>query len=655
MTDVTASDLERVGAALPNYEVTGELGRGGWGVVLEGRHRQLGRPVAIKQLPPAFAVDPEIRARFFAEARVLASLDHPHVVPIYDYVEQDGLCLLVMEKLPGGTVWSRFTTTGLTMPQACAVTMAACAGLHCAHEQGILHRDVKPENLMFSSAGMLKVTDFGIARMLGGGETMATRAGEVLGTPAYMAPEQARNGELSPATDVYATGVMLYELLSGRLPFVDEGDAIAMLFNHVYEDPEPLTKAAPSLPSTVADVAMKAMSRAPEDRYSSAEEFGSTLADAALAAWGPGWLTASGVSVMATGRMAAATERTVLAEPGAVAPGTVAPGTTIPQSTTAPGTAAPGTAAPGTAAPGTHAPVAASTTAPTAAVRPTTTVHMGKASAAALQESDLVPVSKVVERARAPIPEFAACIALLVVAAVIAVVGLGSPDRSGDMPKGAVTVAGVDPTAGSLITVDLAQPVTVNGTLPATAAGANELSLGFSAAGVSLGKAKAPITPTPNGQFSATFKTSGSQYLVAGRATGEVAILKGATTAAHQSFAVKSKQSPWTTIPGAVGIASLLFIAGYPGSLLRAMRRGRKRASGVVGFVVLGGIFGVFAVVGAWLAASKEPVVTTLAVAMLVGAVAGIFAGLGGLQLARRRRPVDLQVVLQQLAAAQAK
>jgi serine/threonine-protein kinase len=281
-------------------------------------------------------------------------------------------------------------------------------------------------------------------------------------------------------------------------------------------------------------------------------------------------------------------------------------------------------------------------------------VHAGKASAAALQESDLVPVSKVVERARAPIPEFAACIVLLVAAALIAVVGLGSPDRSGNMPKGAVTVAGVDPTSGRLITVDLSQPVTVNGTLPQTAAGANELSLGFSAGGVSLGKAKATIAPTPNGQFSATFKTSGSQYLVAGRATGEVAIVKGASTAAKQSFAVKSKQSPWTTIPGAVGIASLLFIAGYPNSLLRAMRRGRKRASGVLGFIVLGGLFGVFAVVGAWLAASKEPVLTTLAASVLVGAVAGVFAGLGGLQLARRRKPVDLQLVLQQLAAAQA-
>jgi len=296
-----------VGAALPNYEVTGELGRGGWGVVLAGRHKALGRAVAIKQLPPAFGADPNVRARFFAEARVLAALDHPHVVPIYDYVEQEGLCLLVMENLPGGTVWARFTTKGLTMPQACAITMATLAGLQSAHEHEILHRDVKPENLMFSGTGTLKVTDFGIARMIGGGDTLATRAGEVLGTPAYMAPEQARSGELSPATDIYAVGIMLYELLSGRLPFEDQGDPIAMLFSHVYDEPQALTEVAPAVPPPIAAVVMKAISKAPEERHASADEFGTALGDAAVEAWGTGWLSTSGVPVLASGRMAAVT------------------------------------------------------------------------------------------------------------------------------------------------------------------------------------------------------------------------------------------------------------------------------------------------------------------------------------------------------------
>src|SRR4051812_18602623 len=108
-------ERDRMAAALPQYEIEGELGRGGFGVVLQGRHRHLGREVAIKQLPRAFAADPAVRGRFVAEAKVLATIDHPHVVPVYDYVEDDGLCLLVMEKLAGGTVWTRFTTTGMTM------------------------------------------------------------------------------------------------------------------------------------------------------------------------------------------------------------------------------------------------------------------------------------------------------------------------------------------------------------------------------------------------------------------------------------------------------------------------------------------------------------------------------------------------------------
>ena len=192
-------DRDRVIAALPAYEIGGELGRGGWGVVLAGRHRQLGREVAIKQLPRAFAADPAVRARFVAEARLLASLDHPHIVPVYDYVEADGLCLLVMEKLPGGTLWSRFTSTGVTArgrlrPGAGRLRRAARRPPAGDPSPG---REAGEPHVL--GHGALKVTDFGIAKVVGGPETMATRAGEVLGTPAYMAPEQAQAAELGPA------------------------------------------------------------------------------------------------------------------------------------------------------------------------------------------------------------------------------------------------------------------------------------------------------------------------------------------------------------------------------------------------------------------------------------------------------------------------
>src|SRR3954464_8675323 len=145
-----------------------------------------------------------------------------------------------MELLPGGTLRDRFSTTGFTAPHAVAIALACAAGLSTGHERGVLHRDVKPENMLFAASGAIKVTDFGIAQVVGGSETMLTRAGDVVGTPSYIAPEQVRGMKLSPATDVYALATMLYELLSGGLPFTQDGDAMSVLFKHAYESPIPL-------------------------------------------------------------------------------------------------------------------------------------------------------------------------------------------------------------------------------------------------------------------------------------------------------------------------------------------------------------------------------------------------------------------------------
>jgi serine/threonine protein kinase len=294
-------DHDRVVAALPSYEIGSELGRGACGVVLAGQHRQLGRLVAIKQLPAAFGGDPAVRARFLAEARVLATLDHPHIVAIYDFVDHEGLCLLVMERLTGGTVWSRFHAGGFTADQSCAILLAVCAGLHHAHEHGVLHRDVKPENLMFSGEGTLKVTDLGIAKVVGGASTLATRRGEVLGTPAYIAPEQAQGYELTAATDVYAAGTVLYELLGGRLPFPADSDPATILYRHVHEQPPPLLEVAHAVPAELAAVTDRAVATAPGDRFQSAEEFGIAIASAAARTWGRGWLARTNVPVSGSG------------------------------------------------------------------------------------------------------------------------------------------------------------------------------------------------------------------------------------------------------------------------------------------------------------------------------------------------------------------
>src|SRR3954470_12303296 len=301
LRSLMALDQEAVAAALPLYEVEGELGHGAWGVVLAGRHRQVGRDVAVKKLPRAFGNDPQVVSRFRAEARLLASLEHPHVVPIYDFVEHEGLCLLVMERLTGGTVWNRARSGGFTLESSCAVIVATCAALHYAHAHGVLHRDVKPENMMFSAKGVLKVTDFGIAKVVGGAATVATRAGDVLGTPAYMAPEQAMGGELSPATDVYAVGTVLYELLSGTLPFPEDSNPVAMLYRHVHEQPKPLLDIAPHVPFKLAEVTQQSLARDPAERYHDAEAFAVPLAEAAVQTWGPGWLPASGMTVSTSG------------------------------------------------------------------------------------------------------------------------------------------------------------------------------------------------------------------------------------------------------------------------------------------------------------------------------------------------------------------
>lgn len=315
MSDEHAS----VAAALTEYEIGGELGRGAWGIVLAGRHRHLRREVAIKRLPAAFAHDPDVRSRFVGEARLLSSLDHPHVVPVYDYVERDELCLLVMEQLSGGTVWDRFTDRGIDMAGACAVALVTAAALDHAHERGVLHRDIKPENLLFAEDGaLLKVADFGIAKVLTGGRTMATVAGQVLGTPSYMAPEQARGEDATPATDVYALGSTLYRLLSGRLPFPPAASPIAALYQRVHEPPEDLRRASPEVPPALAEVVMRSLATEPADRYATADGFASALASAATGALGRGWLTASGLRATLGPRVAAITE-------GAVGPPDLAP------------------------------------------------------------------------------------------------------------------------------------------------------------------------------------------------------------------------------------------------------------------------------------------------------------------------------------------
>ena len=286
---VREGERAELAAVLPAFEIDVVLSRGALSSVYAATHRRSGREVAIKVLSGRLVRDPYTRDRFATEARILESLDHQHIVRVHGYVEDD-VCALVMERLKGGRLADRLSASDApSLAQSCAWALAALYGLDHAHRRGILHRDVKPENLLFSEPGLLKVTDFGLARIIGTGGVPFTRTVGGFGTPAYMAPEQVSRaaGRLSPATDVWALGAVLYEMLAGERPFAD-GEVGDVLLKRMTMDPPPLAAVAPGVPNELAEVVMCALARAPSARYPSAGEFAAALELAVDAALAPG-------------------------------------------------------------------------------------------------------------------------------------------------------------------------------------------------------------------------------------------------------------------------------------------------------------------------------------------------------------------------------
>jgi len=280
---------ERLDAALPAFDIGESIGRGGYGVVFTARHRRIGWQAAVKVLADG-DTDARLRDRFVAEATSLAELDHPHIVRIHDYVEHDGLCLLVMERLDGPMLHKR---PGLTAVEACGAGLAVSDALAAVHQRGILHRDIRPENLLYSSDGTLKVVGFGT---VSDGASLISAAS---GTPAYTAPERIQGFRLGPATDVYSLGVLLYELFSGRLPFSRDLPLSALLHHHV-NVPAPWLSDIPRPLATVLD---RALSKDANDRQRSAHEFAVELGAAAASALGPDWLEQVTVPVRVSGRV----------------------------------------------------------------------------------------------------------------------------------------------------------------------------------------------------------------------------------------------------------------------------------------------------------------------------------------------------------------
>lgn len=242
------------------YRLDAVLGRGGMSEVWRAEDAELGRLVAIKLLAP----DAD-HARFEREARAVASLGHPNIMQVYDYGEWQGRPYMVLEHLSGGTLEDRLTA-GKRLPddETSAIAAGVAAGLAHAHSRGVIHRDLKPANVLFDDEGRPKLADFGIAR-LAAGEGTLTEAGTVLGTAAYISPEQAAGEPASAASDVYSFGVILYRMLTGRLPFT-AANPMELVRLHRDEEPPPLARERPDAPAELAAAATAALAKNPRNR-----------------------------------------------------------------------------------------------------------------------------------------------------------------------------------------------------------------------------------------------------------------------------------------------------------------------------------------------------------------------------------------------------
>jgi serine/threonine-protein kinase len=272
-----AFDLPRTVGGRPapgdRYELLEKLGGGGMGVVYKARDRHSGQLVALKFLSESLAEDPVLRRRFHREARAAAALEHPNIAAIHGVEESAGRLFIVMPFYGGGTLKSRIAEGPLPVADAVGCAVQVAEGLALAHGWGIIHRDIKPANLVFAADGTLKILDFGIAKM--GGEKL-TRTGLVLGTLAYMSPEQAAGGTVDQRTDLWALGVVLYEMLAGRPPFA--GSSIEQLFRAVRSGEAPSVRATrPEVPESVQAVVSRLLQREPDQRYSDARSVAEAL------------------------------------------------------------------------------------------------------------------------------------------------------------------------------------------------------------------------------------------------------------------------------------------------------------------------------------------------------------------------------------------
>jgi serine/threonine protein kinase/formylglycine-generating enzyme required for sulfatase activity len=268
-----------IGTRLNQYELTEIIRRGGMSTVYKAYQDSLDRFVAVKVL--FTNRDPQFAARFKREARAIAALQHHNILPVYDYGEQEGLLFLVLQYIEGGTTLGDMLGKPMASPTALRLTSHVLDALDYAHKRGVIHRDIKPANVLMPSPNWPMLADFGIAKLMNDNQQRLTLANQIIGTAAYMAPEQATGRPIDARTDLYAAGVVLYELVTGRVPF-DSDTPMAVLTKHVYEVPPPARTLNPDLPVAVEQVLQKALQKDPNARYQTAAEMAAELSRIAV-------------------------------------------------------------------------------------------------------------------------------------------------------------------------------------------------------------------------------------------------------------------------------------------------------------------------------------------------------------------------------------
>ena len=266
------------GKRMGNYDVMELVGKGGMAAVYKGHQTSMNRNVAIKIMAAQFGADDQFVQRFKNEARMIAQLEHAHVLPVYDFGEQEGVLYIVMRYLTGGTLGDRIPEGGMPIRDAASIFRQLASALDYAHRRGVIHRDLKPGNVMFDEQGSLFLTDFGIAKSIEQ-ETNLTGTGGVVGTPTYMSPEQGLGEQLDARSDIYALGVMLFEMLAGRPPFTAD-NPMAVMLKHINDAPPSLRDIRPEISQAVEAVVMRSLAKEPSVRYSTALEMADALDEA---------------------------------------------------------------------------------------------------------------------------------------------------------------------------------------------------------------------------------------------------------------------------------------------------------------------------------------------------------------------------------------